>query len=147
MLSNCILFRLPHSTLFSNSSFHLGLTGFPSLLTNPVQSASCPQPFNLILTQCVPRLNLNLFPTRLLYHNFDNFPTLSGHHVVKTLGSNLVVRRDFGIVGLVDEPERENTLLLEVGLVNTGERTGENKATAVESGLESGMFSGGTFTI
>lgn len=57
------------------------------------------------------------------------------------------MRRDFGIVGLVDEPERENTLLLEVGLVNTGERTGENKAAAVESGLESGMFSGGTFTI
>lgn len=66
------------------------------------------------------RLNLHLLPTRLLHHNLDNLPTLPGHHVFKTLGGDLVVRRNLGIVGLVNEPERKDTLLLEVGLVNTG---------------------------
>lgn len=122
MLSSYVLFLHPlYSIPSPKPSYRLDLTGLPSLLTNPVQSASRPQPLYLIFTQRMPRLNLDLLPTRLLHHNLDNLPTLSSHHVFKTLGGDLVMRRDFGIVGLVDEPEREDTLLLEVGLVDTGE--------------------------
>lgn len=44
-------------------------------------------------------------------------------------------------------PEGKHTLLLQVGLVDTSERAGDNGATAEETGLESGVLTTRAFAI
>lgn len=60
---------------------------------------------------------------------------------------DLVVRADLVVVGLVGEPEWEDALFLEVGLVNTGERAGEDEGTAVVSWLKSCVLTRGTLAV
>ena len=65
----------------------------------------------------------------------------------ETLSGDLVAARDLIVVGLVDKCERDDTLLLQVGLVNTGERLGDDEASAEVTGLQSGVLTGRTLTV
>ena len=53
-----------------------------------------------------------------------------------------VIRLDLVVVGGVGEGKRKETLLLAVGLVDTGERTGDDGKTAEVAGLKSGVLAG-----
>lgn len=59
----------------------------------------------------------------------------------------LVFGSDLVIVGGVGEGKRKHTLLLQVGLVDTGERSGDDGKTTEMSGLKSGMLSGRALTV
>ncbi len=62
-------------------------------------------------------------------------------NVNKVIGANLVV------VSGVGELEGEHTLLAQVGLVDTSERTGNDGATTRKTGLKSGVLTRRTLTV
>ena len=51
------------------------------------------------------------------------------------------------VVRFVGESERDDTLLLEVGLVDASKRFRENDATTEVAWLESSVFTGGAFAV
>jgi len=60
---------------------------------------------------------------------------------------DLVLRADLVVVGGVSEGQGQHTLLLQVGLVDTGERSGNDGKTTKVTGLKSGVLSGRTLTV
>lgn len=72
---------------------------------------------------------------------------LARGELVKTQDGDLVLTRDLVVVGSVLEPKREKTLLLAVGLVNSGKGSSDNGGSTQESRLEGGVLSGRTFTV
>lgn len=60
---------------------------------------------------------------------------------------NLVVGLDLVVVLGVGEGEREHTLLLQVGLVDTSEGAGDDGETTEVAGLESGVLTGRALTV
>ncbi len=66
---------------------------------------------------------------------------------LETEDVNLVGGANLVVVGGVNERQGKHTLLLQVGLVDTGERTGDDSKTAEETGLESSVLTRGTFTV
>jgi len=60
---------------------------------------------------------------------------------------DLVIRLDLLVIGRVLEVEGEHTLLLEVGLVDTSEGSGDDSSSSEETGFESGVFSGRSLTV
>lgn len=67
--------------------------------------------------------------------------------VLEAEDRDLVGRLDLVVVGSVGEREGEHTLLLEVGLVDSGERSGDDGDTSEESGLEGGVLSRGPLSV
>lgn len=82
----------------------------------------------------------------VLVGKFD-LDVLTGLKVLEVKDGNLVGTGNLVIVGRVLEPERKHTLLLQVGLVDTGKGSANDSSSTKESGLKSGMFSGRAFTI
>jgi len=60
---------------------------------------------------------------------------------------DLVLGLDLVVVGGVGEGEGKHTLLLQVGLVDTSEGTGDDGQTAEVTGLQSGVLTGRTLTV
>lgn len=60
---------------------------------------------------------------------------------------DLVVGSDLVVIGRIGEGKRKHTLFLQVGLVDTGERSGNDGKTAKVTGLKSGVLSGRTLTV
>lgn len=60
---------------------------------------------------------------------------------------NTVLGLDLLVVGGVGEGQRKHTLLLQVGLVDTGEGTGDDSETTEVTGLQSGVLTGGSLTV
>ena len=58
-----------------------------------------------------------------------------------------VIRSDLVVVGGVSESKREHTLLLQVGLVDTSERAGDDGKTTKVTGLKSGVLSRRALTV
>ena len=58
----------------------------------------------------------------------------SGCEISESVESDRVVGLDLVVVGLVGEGEGKHTLLLQVGLVDAGERLGDNCGATQESG-------------
>lgn len=58
----------------------------------------------------------------------------------QTLSGDLVAARDLVVVGLVDERERDDTLLLQVRLVDARERLGDDEARTEVARLQCGVF-------
>ncbi|KUI59614.1 hypothetical protein VP1G_11144 [Cytospora mali] len=63
-------------------------------------------------------------------------------HVVQTHGSDLVAGVDAVVVGLVGERQRDDALLLEVGLVDAGEGLADDDAGAEVPRLQGGVLAG-----
>lgn len=58
-----------------------------------------------------------------------------------------VLRPDLVVVGGVSESQRQHTLLLQVGLVNTGEGSNNDGVTTEMTGLESSVLTRRTLTV
>ena len=65
----------------------------------------------------------------------------------QTLSGDLVAARDLVVVCLVDESERDDTLLLKVRLVDACERLGDDEARAEVAGLQRGVFTSGALAV
>lgn len=61
--------------------------------------------------------------------------------------THLVVGLNLVVVGGVSEGKRKHTLLLQVGLVDTGERTGDDGKTTKVAGLESSVLTRRALTV
>ena len=72
---------------------------------------------------------------------------LAGGELLQTENRELVGSLDLVVVGLVLEPQRKHTLLLQVGLVDSGKRLDDNGGTTQESRFKSSVFSRRTFTV
>ncbi|KAI6748867.1 hypothetical protein HG531_007814 [Fusarium graminearum] len=68
-------------------------------------------------------------------------------HLVKTDSGDLVTSCDLVVVSLVLESQGDNTLLLEVGLVDTGKRLGQDNAGTEVARLESSVLTGRALAI
>ena len=56
-------------------------------------------------------------------------------HVVETNGGDFITSRNEVVIGLVGEGERDDTLLLQVGLVDTGKALDKDDAGSQIAGL------------
>jgi hypothetical protein len=113
-----------------------------------IQRTSRSQPPNLILAHRVLRLNLHDLSRALLLHpQLDHASQIARDEIGDADGGDRVASGDEGVIGLVGEPEGEDALLLEVGLVDSGKGAGDDEGAAVEAGLEGGVFSGGAFAV
>lgn len=72
----------------------------------------------------------------------DKGKVLSRGEALQTQNVNAVRGTDLVIIGGVNKGEGEHTLLLEIGLVNTGKRTDNDGETTKITRFESSVFAG-----
>lgn len=114
------------------------------LLAHQVESGTSLEPGNLTLVEGVVKSDI-LRRTILVVEAHGQ--RLAFLEVGKTQDVNLVLRLDTVVIGRVGKGQRKHTLLLQVGLVDTSERLGDNGGTVKETGFQSSVFTGRTFTI
>ncbi|KAH3661168.1 hypothetical protein OGAPHI_006575 [Ogataea philodendri] len=119
------------------------------LVTNVVDSRTGFEELDLVLTHGVLTVDLELLARLLGHLDLENSAvvTLLGHHVWKTNGGEHVGGADSVVIGLVGKGQRQHTLLLEVGFVDSGKRLDQNDLASKESWRKSSMFSGRTFSV
>lgn len=113
-------------------------------VTHEVERRARLEPLNLALVERVRERDLLLGPVRVLEHERQ---VLAGRERLEAEDVDLVVRARLVVVRGVDEREREHALLLEVRLVDTRERAGDDREAAEESRLERGVLAGGALTV
>lgn len=113
------------------------------MLGHGVQGRTVLEPLNLALVEGVVKLDIERLAILGVDTESDGLTDseLSAHNV------NLGIRGDAVIVSGVSEGERKHTLLLQVGLVDTGERAGDDSKTAQVTGLKGSVLSGGTLAV
>ncbi|RUS27735.1 hypothetical protein BC938DRAFT_482810 [Jimgerdemannia flammicorona] len=90
-----------------------------SLLLNQIKSTPPLEPLDLVLTHGMPCTDIN--DTTVLLGDLDG-DILPGADVADADGLNEISARDKVIIGLVGERERQDALLLKVGLVDARKR-------------------------
>ena len=115
-----------------------------SVLGHGVKSAAVLEPLNLALVEGVRKLDLEVLAAigRVDCHG----QRLAGGE----LGGgqvNLVVGADLVVVGRVGEGKGKHTLLLQVGLVDTSERAGDDGRATQVPGLERSVLTGRSLTV
>jgi hypothetical protein len=112
----------------------------------------------------VPRRDLEDFAALALCHADPDGDVLACEKVREPEGLDDVAGADAAVVGLVGEPQRQDTLLLQVRLVDAGEGAGDDDRAAcgqrsdpardgridvrtVEAGLERSVFTGAAFAV
>jgi len=113
------------------------------LLGHSVKGRSILEPLDLRLIVGVGQFNLEgltILGVNAHSHGLTH-SKLSGEKV------NLVEWADLVVVGWVGKCQGKHTLLLQVGLMNTSERSGDDSKATKMSGFKSGMLSGGSFTV
>lgn len=113
------------------------------LLGHGVESGTVLEPLNLGLVEGVREGDLESLTVGGLDTESDGLANskLSAEDV------DLVIGVDPVVVGGVGEGERKHTLLLEVGLMDTSERAGDDGETTKVAGLESGVLTRRTLTV
>lgn len=81
---------------------------------------------------------------RVLGHESE---VLTRREGLQTQNVDLVVRTNLVVVFGVDKGQGKHTLLLQVGLVDTGEGANNDSKATKESGLKSSVFTGRALTI
>lgn len=109
-----------------------------------VEGGTSLEPLDLAFVEGVSKLDLLRGAVLVLN---DEGEVFARSKALQTLDVNLVGTLDTVVVGRVDEGERKHTLLLQVGLVNTGEGADDDGKTTEETGLKSSMLTGRTFTV
>ncbi|KAH3681124.1 hypothetical protein WICPIJ_007899 [Wickerhamomyces pijperi] len=127
--STCIDPGLAHH-LFSSSS-HL------------VQSGTVLEPFNLFSVVSVGQWS---FPSFTFLGVDSQGDVLTWGQFGQTDNVNSVVWSDLVVGSWVNEVQWQQTLLLQVGFVDTSEGLGDDGETTQESWFQGSVFSGGTFT-
>ena len=113
-------------------------------VTYQIQSRSGLEPLDLSLIEGMRQRDLVL--GTILVLNFQGQVDARGKGI-EALNGNLVRGLDLIVVRRVSERQCKHSLLFQVGLVNTGERAGDNRQTAEESGFQSGVLTRGTFSV
>lgn len=85
---------------------------------------------------------MGTYRLRTIFMLGDKGKVLSWGEALQTQNVNTVRRTNLVVIGGVNEGEGEHTLLLEVGLVNTGKRTDNDSEATKITRLESSMFTG-----
>ena len=112
--------------------------------TDQVESRACLEPLDLALVEGVSKGKFLLGSVSVLQDQGEVFARserLQAQDIDFVTGLNLVV------VLRVGECESEHSLLLQVGLVNAGERPDDDGKTTQVAGFEGGMLARGTFTV
>ena len=112
--------------------------------TYQVQGRSSLEPLDLSLVEGVGQGDLILGTTLVLS---DQSQVDTRGKGLETFNGNLVGWLDLVVVGGVDECQCEHSLFLQVGLMDTSERTSDDGQSTKEAGLQSGVFTRGTFTV
>ena len=102
------------------------------------------EPLDLSLVERVSEGDLLLGAICVLQ---DEGQVLAGRERLESEDVNLVAGLNLLVVVGVDKRQREHTLLLQVGLVDTGERAGDDGKAAEETGFEGCVLTRGTFTV
>jgi len=109
-----------------------------------VESGAGLEPFNLTLVEGVCERDLG--GGTICVSEFGG-QVLSRGKALQSEDGNLVSGLNLVVVGGVGKSQGKHTLLLQVGLVDTGERFDDDSKATEETGLESGVFTGRTFTV
>lgn len=112
--------------------------------SHQVQSGTGLEEFDLTGVEGVG--NLDLLLGAVLVGDFD-IEGLAGGELVQTEDGDLVSAGDLFVVGGVLEPQGQDSLLLQVCLVDSGKRPDDDGSATQKSGFEGGVFSGRTFTV
>jgi hypothetical protein len=122
------------------------------------------QPLELVARHGVPRRDLEDVASLALRHADPDGDVLACEEVREPKGLDDVAGADAAVVGLVGEPQRQDTLLLQVRLVDACEGAGDDDRAAcgqrsdlardgridvrtVEAGLERSVFTGAAFAV
>jgi hypothetical protein len=89
-------------------------------------------------------LNVLSLAIGVLDSRFDWF---AGRKLLEVKERDAIARLDLAVVVGVSKSERENTLLLQVGLVNTSKTLDDNRSATQVTWLQSRMFATRTFTV
>jgi hypothetical protein len=114
------------------------------VLGHGVKSATVLEPLDLALVEGVRKLDLERGASICGMNSHGQRLAggeLGGGQVDAVVGTNLVV------VGRVGESKRKHTLLLQVGLVDTSERAGDDGGATQVPGLERGVFTGRALSV
>lgn len=77
----------------------------------------------------------------------DKRQVLSGSKTLKAEDINLIIRAHFIVICGIRKCQGKHTLLLQVGLVDTGKRTNNDRKSTQESRLEGSVLARRTFTV
>lgn len=113
------------------------------LASHGVQGGTVSEPLNLGVVEGVVELDVE--GLALLGVDTEGDRLANGELGAEQV--NLVLRADLVVVGRVGEGQRKHTLLLQVGLVDTGETAGDDSNTAKVTGLQSGVLTRATLTV
>jgi len=115
-----------------------------SLGSHLVQGGTELEPLDLVLVEGVVELDVNGRAIRLLDVEVQGDSLLEGGQALDgdlVKGSNLVV------IGRVSEGQGQKTLLLAVGLVDTGKGLGDNSGTSEVTNLQGSVLAGRSLTV
>lgn len=128
--------------MFSSVLYHEHL--LLSVLGHGVESAAVLEPFDLALVESVGKRDLELLAA---IGGVDSHGQRLARGELSGGQVNTVVRADLVVVGRVGEGEGKHTLLLQVGLVDTGERASDDGRAAQVPGLERSVLTGRTLAV
>ena len=112
--------------------------------TYQIQSRSSLEPLDLPLVKSVSQGNLFL-GTILVLGDQSQVDTRS--EGLEALNCDFVGGLELIVVRRVSKCQGKHSLLLQICLVDTGERTSDDSQSTEEAGFESGVFTGGTFAV
>ena len=115
-----------------------------SVLGHGVESAAVLEPFDLALVESVGKRDLELLAA---IGGVDRHGQRLARGELSGGQVDTVVRADLVVVGRVGEGEGKHTLLLQVGLVDTGERASDDGRAAQVPGLERSVLTGRTLAV
>lgn len=115
-----------------------------ALLGHGVKSRAVLEPLDLTLVESVRELDVEGLVT--IGGVNDQGDGLADSEL-SSLDVDLVVGADLLVIGGLREGQGEHTLLLQVGLVNTGEGASDDGKTAQVPGLKGSVFTGGSLAV
>ena len=121
----------------------LGKTG-DGETTHQVESTASLEPLDLSLVERMRQLELVLGPISMLG---DEGKVLALGKALESLDIHLIIGLNLVVIGRVDESQREHALLLQVGLVDACERTGNDGQSTEVPRLQSSVFTRGTLAV
>ena len=143
----CAFFFFQRKKNFSRKRIKHLCGTLASLCSKEVQCGASENKGTLVLGKGVLGSDSDLLASLGLDHKGNIALTARVEDVKKTLGADLVTSSHLVVIGLVDKSQWHNTLLLQVGLVDTGKGLGKDDAAAEVARLQSGVLASRTLTV
>lgn len=113
-------------------------------LAHQIQGTTSLEPLNLATVERMSKLN---FILRSIHMINNKSQVLARGKALQSKNVNLVSTLDFIIVFGIGECQSKHSLFLQVRFMDTSKAADNDSKTAEETGFESSMLAGGTFTI